>query len=262
MRGKTTSKVIAAICSTTMVATPVLAESANQLVDINGMYASDAESALRSRGFSHESSHDSHSSGYTYSYWWDREDDNCVVVEESNGRVMTINDAEDGDCGHSGGGVGTALAIGAGAAILGAILSSRSHHRQNDDDNAGENRQQFDAGYQDGLYNYNYHNPDRSDSYSRGYEAGVDERNGNQRSRNNRGGYTPAVSFGDLQGARAAGGMDEMERRGFNQVDNFTSGTSRYSIQWNERTRQCVQITIADGHFYDIRDIGQHPRCR
>jgi hypothetical protein len=245
-----------------MVATPALAEEASQLVDINGTYASEAERALRDRGFSHESSHDSHSNGYTYSYWWDREDDNCVVVEEYNGRVMSINDAQDGDCGHSGGGAGAAVAVGVGAAILGAILTSRSHHRDNDEDHTGENRQQFDAGYRDGLYNYPYHNSSRNESYARGYSAGVDERSGSQRNHTNRGGYHPAVAFGDLQGARAAGGMSEMERRGFEQVDNFTSGNARYSIQWNDDTRQCVQITIADGHFYDIRDIGQHPNCR
>ncbi|GAA5054063.1 hypothetical protein GCM10023208_16550 [Erythrobacter westpacificensis] len=252
------------LASVSTAALPIVAaaEEARQLVDINGMYASEAESALRGRGFSHESSHDSHSNGYTYSYWWDREDDNCVVVEEYAGRVMTINDADDGDCGHSGSGVGTALAIGAGAAILGALLSSKSHHRDNDEDDRGENREQFDAGYRDGLYNYPYHNNSRNDSYARGYSAGVDERQGNRRHHANRGGYHPAVSFGDLQGARAAGAMSEIERRGFEQVDNFTSGNTRYSIQWNDDTRQCLQMTIADGHIYDIRDIQTHPECR
>ena len=56
--------------------------------------------------------------------------------------------------------------------------------------------------------------------------------------------------------------MSEMERRGFRQVDNFTSGNTRYSIQWRSSSNQCVQMTIADGHIYDIRDIGQNPNCR
>ena len=56
--------------------------------------------------------------------------------------------------------------------------------------------------------------------------------------------------------------MSELEQRGFRQVDNFTSGDTRYSIQWREATRQCVQVTIADGRLYDLRDIGQHPKCR
>ena len=55
---------------------------------------------------------------------------------------------------------------------------------------------------------------------------------------------------------------DLLERRGFRQVDNFTSGNTRYSIQWQPESRQCVQVTIADGRFYDLRDIGRHPKCR
>jgi hypothetical protein len=56
--------------------------------------------------------------------------------------------------------------------------------------------------------------------------------------------------------------MDELARRGFSQVDNFVSGNTRYSIQWRAASKQCVQVTIADGHFYDLSDIGQHPKCR
>jgi len=263
MRGTTSPKIIAAICSTALVATPVLADEASQLVDINGMYASDAESALRDRGFSYVSNN-RNSMGYTYSYWWDEGDDDCVKVEEYRGRVETITDASDQDCGHHmGGNAAAAVGVAAGAAILGAIFAHRSNHHDDDqhyDDH--EDELAYERGYNDGLHNASYHNRDRSDAYSSGYSAGVDQRNANLRQHSGRGGYHPAVSFGDLQGARAAGGMSEMERRGFEQVDNFTSGNTRYSIQWNDDTRQCVQITIADGHFYDIRDIGQHPRCR
>ncbi len=56
--------------------------------------------------------------------------------------------------------------------------------------------------------------------------------------------------------------MSELERRGFRQVDNFTSGDTRYSIQWRPQSQQCVQVAIADGRVYDVSDIGQHPRCR
>lgn len=76
------------------------------------------------------------------------------------------------------------------------------------------------------------------------------------------GGYQGAQNFDDLRGVRASSAMSALERRGFRQVDNFTSGNTRYSIQWNDRTRQCVQATIADGRIYDISDIGRHPNCR
>ncbi len=242
---------------------PIAAQAveANQLTNINGIYADDAERDLRSRGFSHESSHDSYSNGYTYSYWWHRDDDDCVRVEAYRGEVVTVADAEDGDCGHPGGGAAAAIGIAAGAAILGAILSSKSHHRQNDQDDSGDNRQEFDRGYNDGLYNHSYHNNHQSDSYSRGYTAGVDEREGQSNGRTHRGGYTNAAQFSDLQGARASA-IDQLSDRGFTQVDNFTSGDTRYGIWWRASSRQCLQATIADGRVYDFRDIQTHPRCR
>lgn len=245
-----------------MAATPVLAEKANQLTDINGSRGRDAESALQSRGFSHVSTN-KNSMGYVYSYWWDEADDDCVQVEVYDGRVETITDATDQDCGHHKGSAGTAVAAVAGAALLGALLSHKSHHH---DDNRHHDDQQAEAdyerGYNDGLHNAAYHNYDRSDAYSSGYQAGVDERQANLSHHHRRGGYSQVAQFQDLRDARAAGGMSELERRGFRQVDNFTSGNTRYSIQWRAESRQCVQVTIADGRFYDLRDIGQHPNCR
>ena len=57
MTFKTPAKLIALAATTALAATPVLAEKANQLVDINGMDAGRAESALMSRGFAFISSH-------------------------------------------------------------------------------------------------------------------------------------------------------------------------------------------------------------
>ena len=92
-----------------LVTTPVLAEKANQLIDINGTYGRDAEYQLQSRGFDHVSTH-KNSMGYVYSYWWDEEEDDCVQVEVYNGRVETITDASDQDCGHHKG-AGAALGV-------------------------------------------------------------------------------------------------------------------------------------------------------
>ena len=248
---------------TALVATPVLAEKANELTYINGSLGRDAEGQLRERGFAHISTH-KNDMGYVYSYWWDERDDDCVNVETYDGRVMTINDASDQDCGHhKGGDAGAAVAAVAGAAILGALLSHKSHHHEDKQHyNNVEDEGHYERGYTDGLHNAPYHNYDRSNAYSNGYQAGVNERSANLRHHSGRGGYHATAQFSDLQGARAAGGMDTLERRGFRQVDNFTSGNTRYSIQYNRDTRQCVQVTIADGHFYDLRDIGRHPQCR
>lgn len=176
-----------------------------------------------------------------------------------------MTDAAASDCHKKAGNNDAATAVGvvAGAAILGALLTHKSHHhdnRQHQSDAQAE--QQYERGYTDGLHNASYHNYDKSDQYSAGYTAGIDERNANLSHHSGRGGYRSFAPINDLNGARAAGGMSELERRGFRQVDNFTSGNTRYSIQYRPESRQCVQVTIADGKFYDVRDIQQHAKCR
>ena len=239
---------------------PAFAEKADKLLSINGKDAWGAEQALKDRGFKSVSSH-KNSQGYVYSYWWNKHDDNCVRVEVYNDTVETITDAKDSDCGHSGGSSAAAVGAVAGLAILGAALASKSHHH-GDKNYSQQEQAEFDRGYKDGLYNASYHNYNRSDPYSRGYEVGVDERKANLSHHHNRGGYSQVAQFQDLQGARAAGAMDELGRRGFQQVDNFTSGNGRYSIQWREQSNQCLQVIVADGRIEDIRDIQTHPKCR
>jgi len=259
----TLSKFLCAAAVAALVATPALAEKAAQLVDINGTHGRDAESALQSRGFAHVSTN-KNSMGYVYSYWWDEGDDNCVQVEVYNGRVETITDASDQDCGHhKGNDAAAAVGVVAGAALLGALLSHKGNHHEDGQHYSDQQAEaQYERGYNDGLYNAAYHNGDRSDAYSSGYSAGVDQRRANLSSHSGRGGYSEYAQYTDLIGARAAGGMDELSRRGFSQVDNFTSGNARYSIQWRGASRQCIQVIVADGHFENITDIQTHPKCR
>lgn len=261
MKARITRIAAGAAVALAMTTTPVLARKASTLTDINGARGATAEGMLQERGFAYASGNKGNYSSYTY--WWHSKDKNCVVAETMNGQVVTINDASASDCGHSDGDAAAAVGVVAGAAILGALLSHKSNHHDNGQhyaDAAAE--QSYDRGYKDGLYNAAYHNYDKSDAYSSGYSAGVNERNANLSHHHGYGGDTRMAVYKDLNGARAAGGMDELSRRGFVQVDNFTSGDTRYSIQWRSASRQCIQVTIADGHFYDVRDIGQHPRCR
>ena len=255
--------VVASVALGSMIAVPAMAEKARELTFINGSLGRDAEYQLRDRGFTHVSTH-KQSNGYVYSYWWDSADDDCVNVEVYDGRVMTINDASDQDCGHhKGSDAAAAVGVVAGAAILGAILGHKSHHHEDGkhyDDR--DTDQQFERGHTDGLYHYPFHNPDKSQAYVDGYHAGVEERAANGEHHYGRGGDAQVARFKDLKDARAAGGMSQLEQRGFRQVDNFTSGDTRYSIQWRPQSNQCVQVTIADGRFYDLRDIGRHPKCR
>ena len=184
-----------------MAATPALAEKANELTYLNGSDAGSAERQLRDRGFAHIGS-DRHEMSFVYSYWWDEGDDDCVQVEARNGRVMTINDASDQDCGHHKGNAGAAVAAVAGAAILGALLSHKSHHHEDGNHHSDrDSEMQYERGYKDGLHNAACHNYDRSDSYSSGYSAGVQQRNANL-SHHHGQGYRQAAQFKDRRDAR------------------------------------------------------------
>ncbi len=71
------------------------------------------------------------------------------------------------------------------------------------------------------------------------------------------------VKLDDLQGARAAGALDEMERRGFRNVDGFQSGANGSgTVWWNGATRQCMQLITVDGRIDSVTDIKTHPKCR
>ena len=254
---------LATAISVAVTASPALAEKASQLTSINGLAAGAAENALQSRGFQYINSN-SNSMGYTYSYWWDDADKHCVQIEVYNGMVQTINDASSKDCHHSGGGnAAAAVGVVAGAAILGALLSHKSHHHEdNTHYNSTEDEAHFERGYTDGVHNAAYHNYDRSNAYSNGYTSGVNQRTANLGHHHGRGGYSAVAQYQDLKGARAAVADSTLSQRGFQNVDGFKSGTTAYTV-WNKPdTRQCVQMTVADGRVYDIRDIGQHPKCR
>lgn len=70
------------------------------------------------------------------------------------------------------------------------------------------------------------------------------------------------VKFDDLVGARAAGALDDLARRGFSSVDSFQSGNGSGTIWWNRSTRQCLQAITVEGRIDSLMDIKTHPKCR
>jgi len=255
-----------AVAGLALAPAPANANDNRDVSDLIGERASSGESALRQRGYSHVSTHAERDA--LHAYWWNQSRNNCVRVETYDGRYRDIAAASDGDCNHDDKGISTggAVAIGAAALIGGLLLAHKSHdhdERKHSDDSKYE--AEYDRGYADGLHNFAYHNYDRSDAYSSGYTAGAEEREerGSHRRDHHAGaGYRPSVDVSDLNGARAAGAEQELQRRGFTNVDGFKSGTTAYTIWYSDRTGQCLQNTVADGRVYDIRDIGQHPKCR
>jgi hypothetical protein len=70
----------------------------------------------------------------------------------------------------------------------------------------------------------------------------------------------PAV-ISDLRGRDSIKVFDIMTSRGFKSVDSITSGETLYGIYFNAATKQCVQVTNANGRVVDARDIHTHPNC-
>lgn len=267
MTSRITRILVSASVCTALVATPALAEKADQLIDVNGMSAGPAERTLRDRGFAFVS-HERNSQGYDYSYWWDERSDDCVRVEEYRGRVESIIDASDQDCGHHlNTGTKAALGVAAGAAILGALFASK-HDDDDRDDERRESDREYNRGYSDGLHNVSYDNRRGTDEYRSGYKAGVNQRNANLRHHSRRRGYGTSRNqddawIGRLVGARAAGAATYMENQGFRPVDNFQSGSNGAGSVWyNRSTGQCVQMIVVNGRVDSNRDIRTHPQCR
>ena len=259
MKLRHTIAIGAAACA--LLATPALADKARQLGDLVDSRASSAEGQLQSRGFKHISTH-KNSRGVATSYWWDERDDDCVQVRVRDGRVQRINDATDQDCGHhKGSSAAAALGVVAGAALIGALTKHKSHHREGKDYDTGQTSE-FERGYKDGLHHTEYHNYNRSDAYSHGYEEGADERRANLGHHHGGAGYRPSVRYRDVEGMRGPRARDVLRERGFVRVSRFGDDNTRYSILWRSESRQCLQLTIADGRAYDVRDIGNHPDCR
>jgi hypothetical protein len=241
---------------------------ANKLSDLVGARAGQAEGDLENRGY--VLTHSDKSGWDSYGYWWSPSAKKCVVVRTSDGRYASIVDTMNFDCNQkastgmsSGAKAGVAVGVTA-AAIIGAIaLSHKSHNHDDQKHYEDENKEaEYERGHRDGLYNSSYHNYNNSKEYSSGYGSGVAQRNNNLNHSTGWGGYRPHVNIADLRGARASSGESEMQSRGFRNVDGFKSGTTSYTIWWNGRTGQCVQVATADGRYDSVMDIGQHPKCR
>jgi hypothetical protein len=70
------------------------------------------------------------------------------------------------------------------------------------------------------------------------------------------------VKVDDLVGARASSGESELQTRGFRHVDSLQSGTTSYTIWFNGRTHQCLQVATAEGRYDSVTDIHEHAKCR
>ena len=248
------------------------------LRDLVGARGSSGERELQNRGYSFVKTEEG--GDRKWSYWWNNNRRTCVSVVTYQGRYSSITTSPSADCGqysdnsnnNSNGrqGVtvyseknyrGSSQSFGVGRFLsagnqLGALRNDdassvvvergfRVRLCENEGSSgAGEGRCEE---YGEGRFNLRYN--DKA-SYIEVNRIGGGGGGGRQ------------VDLSDLEGIRASSGEQEMRSRGFRNVDNFRSGSTRYSIWWRSRSRQCIQVAIANGRYDSVTDIGQHDRCR
>ncbi|RYE64593.1 MAG: hypothetical protein EOO83_00825 [Oxalobacteraceae bacterium] len=263
-------KPLLVLASALLVAPSVLvAATPGNVRDLVGARAAGGEETLQSRGFVHIKT--DRGDDRLWSYWWQPSQKECLSVAVVDGRFDSITSSPAPDCNQrtGKGSDGAAVAAGVGiVALIGALaLAHKSKDHANGEHYADQGQDNaYERGYRDGLYNQSYHNYDRSEPYSSGYQAGVAQR-GRETSyrgvhRAHAGGYAPSVDVSDLVDARAPGAETQMQSRGFRNVNGLKSGNTSYTIWFNDRTRQCIQMGVAEGRVQKMADIGNSPHCR
>lgn len=262
---KLAGRMFGLLATAAMVAAPVaaVAKTPPSVRDLVGARGSSGNDQLEYRGFHLISGHADHDS--KINYWWNGNTKECIKVVTYDGNFQSIDQTTNADCNQKGGNGDKTAAIAVGAAaLLGiAALASKSHHR-GDSDYDERGMSEFERGHRDGLYGQAYHNYNRSDSYSSGYDSGVRERSNQTSYRggyNYGGGYSGYAEFNDLEGQDRKYAVSQLQSRGFVMRDNKIAGDTRYMTFWREASRQCIVTNSSGGTIYSIESVS--PRtCR
>lgn len=233
--------------------------------DLVGVRGSSGEDQLEYRGFHRISGHTNYDS--KISYWWNGSTKECIKVVTYDGDFRSIDKTTNADCHQKGdsGDKTAAVAIGA-AALLGIVaLASKSHHRE-DKDYDDRGTAEFERGHRDGLYGQPYHNYNRNDAYSSGFDSGVRERAGQTSYRGGYaygGGYSAYAEFNDLNGQEREYARSQLSSRGFVQRDykKVDDGRGRYMTYWREASKQCLVVNSRNGYVYSIESVSART-CR
>lgn len=71
---------------------------------------------------------------------------------------------------------------------------------------------------------------------------------------NQGGAWNNGNGYGDLVGARAAGGETELQRRGYREARSQGAPGGRF-VFWRTPQRGCIEVRVADGRFQTIRPV-------
>lgn len=234
--------------------------------DLVGSKAAGGEEQLGSRGYVNH--HAAKTDEASYTYWWHPSKKQCIRVRTHDGRYSQIAQVANSDCNQSdassGPSTGAKVAIGAAALLGVAALMHKSHHRKDKDYDENQTAD-FERGYRDGMYNHPYHNWDNRREYSDGFSAGVEERrqqSGYRHGNEYGSGYMSRTSVSDLDNRDADYALRQLERRGFDQVnDRRRDGGRRQYHYWNRNTKQCITVITRDERVTSIRETDRDD-CR
>lgn len=249
------------LVSALALAAPAVASAVS---DLQGSAAAGALEAMSQRGYFQTSSYADPKG--RYSYWWNNQQQSCVRLLTSDGRIAATKTSPATDCGQhaaqgkDSSGNAAAGVIAAAAVIAGvAALSSKSHHRNDQDYPDSQSYATFEQGYRDGLMGHSYHNYGNSRPYTDGYEAGVRDRGYESGYRGNsyfRGGYGGYVSLSDLVGQDRDWAENQMSARGFTKQGGYRRPEGGNTLTWwNPGTRQCVVMNTRHMSVQSVQDI-------
>ncbi len=241
---------------------PAVGAAPSDLADLVGARGSSGETQMLNRGYALH--HASQGEETSYTYWWNSSVKKCVRIATTDGRYAEIRSESGIECGHKSNDSAAAAVVGA-AALLGVLaLASKSHHRE-DRYTDINGTAQFERGYRDGLYNQSYHNYDRHDGYSHGYDQGTRQRaqETSYRSGNWPGsGYSGFAYTNDLIGRSTSSVRSELSSRGFLLRDDLSpGGEGHVRTYWREASEQCVIVHSRGGTVISV-DSARKRACR
>lgn len=70
------------------------------------------------------------------------------------------------------------------------------------------------------------------------------------------------VDVSDLVGVNLAEGESQLGSRGYRKVDTSKKDGMNYAVWWRAQSRQCTQVTITEGRFESLTDLGSHKKCK
>jgi hypothetical protein len=291
----------ASLAVAAMAAAPIAAKKAESLRDLIGVSGASAETQLRQRGFEYISGNKNDYASNSYWWDRNGKDCVIVEVMNGRVVTINDTKSEDCGHKSSNDGAIAAAAIGA-VAIGAILLSrkDKDKHREqyqqdwqrvqvyntqsgsarifrNPDKNSrvrGEVREgEFMRNF--GCDNYNGESwcevttlNGRTKGWARDRYLRVSY--GDDYPDYGSGGGYPGGGWGGsgngnynyLTGARPERAEDTLRQRGFRTVDSSNSGRTYYSIWYSVRTRECLQMAVADNRVSSVVDIQRHPRCR